>query len=430
MLSLTCYDNGINIPKPMNTMVKLMVLNRVLIAGVICLLVVGCKGESPTTGNDGDDDGGSEEPTLTTSEFKMGADLSYLNQILDHGGSYQDSGSVEDPYKIFSEYGTEVARFRLWHDPEWTANLYEGSNNPIYNGLVDVNTSIQRAKAQGMEVTLDFHYSDTWADPEQQRIPDAWREVRDLGTLKDSVYKYTKQTLQHLNQQGLMPEYVQIGNETNCGLLYSNVPDGFPALNVCDDNWQNAGEVIKSGIEAVREVSANSDVDTKIILHVAQPENVQWWFDNITGAGDVSDFDIIGISYYTAWSEVPLGKISDRISNFRNRFNKDVMIVETAYPWTLENADDYNNIFGQNSLVEGYAATKKGQRDFMIKLTQEVIDGGGTGIMYWEPGWITSNMKDRWGTGSSWENNAFFNFEGKVHIGIDYLSHDYDFEDN
>lgn len=387
-----------------------------------------CKGQSPTS--EDDDGAGSKEPTLTALKFKFGTDLSYLNQILDHGGIYRDSGSVEDPYKIFGEYGTEVARFRIWHDPEWTANLYEGNNNSVYNGLADVTKSIRKAKEHGMEANLDFHYSDTWADPEQQNVPEAWGEIQNLETLKDSVYKYTKQTLQHLNQQGLMPEYVQVGNEINCGLLYSNVPDGFPALNVCNENWGNAGEVIKSGIEAVREVASNSEVDTKIILHVAQPENVQWWFDKMMSVGGVSDFDIIGISYYTAWSEVPLGKISDQISNFRNRFDKDVMIVETAYPWTLENADNYNNIFGQNSLVSGYEATEEGQRDFMIKLTQEVIDGGGTGIMYWEPGWITSNMKDRWGTGSSWENNAFFDFEGNVHIGMDYMTHEYNVEDN
>ncbi|MDZ7680513.1 MAG: glycosyl hydrolase 53 family protein [Fodinibius sp.] len=243
--------------------------------------------------------------------------------------------------------------------------------------------------------------------------------------LKDSVYEYTRQTLEHLNEQDLMPEYVQIGNETNCGLMYSNAPDGFPSLNVCNDNWSNAGAVINSGIQAVRDMSANSDVETKIILHIAQPENVEWWFNNITSAGDVSDFDIIGFSYYTPWSDVALGDISDHVSNFRDTFNKQVMVVEAAYPWTMESADSYTNIFGQNSLVDGYPASKEGQRDYMIKLTQEIMDGGGSGVMYWEPAWITSELRTQWGQGSAWENNAFFDFDGKVHTGIDYMQHDY-----
>jgi arabinogalactan endo-1,4-beta-galactosidase len=179
---------------------------------------------------------------------------------------------------------------------------------------------------------------------------------------------------------------------------------------------------------AVREVSANSNIDTKIILHIAQPENVEWWFQNMSTIGGVSDFDIIGFSYYSQWSDVPLEEISNYVSDFLQTFNKEVMIMETAYSWTLGNADNYGNIFGENSLVDGYPASKEGQLDFMTDLTLEVINGGGTGIMYWEPAWITSGMKDLWGTGSSWENNTFFDFEGRVHTGIDYMTKEYELE--
>jgi len=103
------------------------------------------------------------------------------------------------------------------------------------------------------------------------------------------------------------------------------------------------------------------------------------------------------------------------------------MIVETAYLWTLENADNYTNIFGQNSLESSYSASKDGQLKYFIDLTQAVIEGGGSGVMVWEPAWITSNMKDLWGTGSSWENNAFFDFEGELHRSIDFMTTDYEF---
>lgn len=401
-------------------------IKKYLFISLFCLAFIGCQGDIPTDNENGDD--GNESTTLieeTGGEFVMGADLSYVNQVLDHGGIYRDSGAVENPYKIFSDYGTDVVRLRLWHDPKWTANIYEGENNPMYNGLADVTEAVHQAKEHGMAVNLDFHYSDTWADPQQQNIPQAWRDITDLDELKNAVYNYTKETLQHLEDQGLMPEYVQIGNETNCGLMYSNAPQDFPALNVCDNNWANAGEIFNSGIQAVRDVASNSDVQTKVILHIAQPENVSWWFDNMTTTGNVTDFDIIGFSYYTAWSDVPFNQISNRISEFRESFDKEVMIVEVAYPWTMENADNYNNIFDQNALVNGYPTTKEGQYKFMIDVTKEIMDGGGTGLMYWEPAWISSDMKTQWGTGSAWENNTLFDFDGNIHKGIEYINHDY-----
>jgi len=398
---------------------------------MLLLISTACSSDSsigPTINN------GNEQPTesdpvfYSTDQFVMGADLSYVNQILDHGGTYSVDGEVENPYKIFADQGTNVVRLRLWHNPEWVkTDVYEDPGKPLYSGFEDVKRSIVEAKAQGMAVNLDFHYSDIWADPSHQDIPTAWMEIADIEVLKDSVYNYTIETLQKLDAEGLMPEFVQVGNETNCGMMYTNAPDNFPPLNGCEGNWENLGAVINSGIQAVRAVSAESDTDAKIILHIAQPENAEWWFENITTNGEVTDFDIIGLSYYSQFSDTPLSGLSSYIQSLRTTFEKDVMIVETAYPWTLENADNYTNIFGQNSLESSYSASKDGQLEYFIDLTQAVIEGGGSGVMVWEPAWITSNMKDLWGTGSSWENNAFFDFEGELHRGIDFMTTDYEF---
>lgn len=408
-------------------------LKRYLLLVAGCFIISACQAQNATSPdnsnnqNSGDSTGTQEQQRIyySRNQFVMGADLSYANEILDHGGTYSDSGAVENPYKIFSDYGTNVVRIRMWNDPEWTKEI--SNNDHMYNDFADAEKGIRKAKEQGMAVNLDLHFSDGWADPGTQEIPRAWKSIVDLKVLKDSVYKFTRRTLQTLKAQGLMPEYVQIGNETNCGMMFSNAPDGFPKLNVCDGNWVNLGSVINSGIKAVREVSADSDVDTKIILHIAQPENVEWWFQHMTNEGDVTDFDIIGFSYYSPWSKVALDDISDYVNSFHTKFNKTVMIVETAYPWTLEDADEYPNQFGKKSLVTGYPASPKGQRDYMIALVKEVIAGGGKGVMYWEPDWITSNMKDKWGTGSSWDNNTFFDFSGKIHKGIDYMTHQYEF---
>jgi arabinogalactan endo-1,4-beta-galactosidase len=360
--------------------------------------------------------------------FYFGADLSYANQILDHGGVYKDNGTSSNPYKIFQEHGANVARFRLWHSPTWTNEVYGAAGTQLYNDLADVEKAIALAKEQGLSVLLDFHYSDTWADPGKQEIPLAWRNIKDIGVLKDSIYQYTKDVLQYLDAKSLMPELVQIGNETNCGTLYTNAPAGFPACNVCNGEWAKMGVVVNSAIQAVKDVSGNSSIKTKIILHVADPKNVVWWFDNMTDVtkGNVKDFDIIGFSYYPLWhTTVPIAQISDQVFSFKNRYQKQVMILETAYPWTTAGDDNYNNQFGSQVPITGYPFTKQGQYDLMVKLTQEVKDGGGHGVFYWEPAWISSNMKDLWGTGSSWENNTFFDFDGNTIEGIDFMKYDF-----
>ena len=101
------------------------------------------------------------------------------------------------------------------------------------------------------------------------------------------------------------------------------------------------------------------------------------------------------------------------------------MILETAYPWTSGGKDSYNNSFGSQSPIAGYPFSTQGQSDMMKLITQKLIDGGGTGIIYWEPAWISSQMKDLWGTGSSWENATFFDFDGNVIAGMDFMKYAY-----
>lgn len=373
-------------------------------------------------GNGGGDGQGYTPVRYTPDQLVMGVDLSYVNQILDHGGTYSDSLGVRDPYAIFADHGANVVRLRLWHDPEWVrTQVYHDSTAPLYSGLEDVARAIEAAHGRGMEVDLDLHYSDTWADPGHQDVPAAWKDISDLGVLEDTVYAYTSGVLQYLDSLGLLPEMVQVGNETNCGMLVTNGGASFPALNVCDGHWASQGRVMNAGIRAVRD----TDPGARIVIHIAQPENVDWFFTGITTTGGVSDFDIIGFSYYSPWSSQPLSSIAGHISGWRQEYGKDVMIMETAYPWTLQNADSYGNIFGQSSLVSGYPATPAGQRQYMVDLVQAVIDGGGSGVFYWEPAWITSSMRDLWGTGSSWDNNTLVDFQGRVHDGMKYLTWPY-----
>jgi arabinogalactan endo-1,4-beta-galactosidase len=389
-----------------------MEYKRLLLAGFLMVFVfINCS-----------EDKGEPEPIVpVVDEFYYGADLSYVNQIVDHDGVFRDSGIVELPYNTFKQYGTKLVRFRLWHNPAWTKEVYGASGTQLYNDLNDVEKSIKSARDQGLEVLLDFHYSDSWADPGKQEIPAAWKDIKSISVLGDSVYNYTYKTLMYLDSKNLLPEFVQVGNETNCGVLYTNASDGFPACNVCNGSWSNAGIVFNKAIDAIRDVSATSPIKTKVILHVADPKNVDWWFDNMKAQGVVTDFDIVGFSYYPLWhNTVSLSNLSGSISAFKSKYKKDVMILETAYPWTTAADDSYNNLFGSQTAISGFPFTKQGQLDIMKELVKEVKDGGGVGVIYWEPAWISSQMKDLWGTGSAWENSAFYDFEGNTLPVINY----------
>jgi arabinogalactan endo-1,4-beta-galactosidase len=285
----------------------------------------------------------------------------------------------------------------------------------MYNDFDDVEKGIQAAKAQGMAVNLDFHYSDSWADPAKQVPPAAWTGLS-LTDLHDSIYNYTLKTLDKLEAANAMPEYVQVGNEINPGFL---LPQG--------NRWDKKADfiyLINGAVKAVRDAAVSSTIKPKIIIHVAQPENAIYWFEGMAAAG-LTDYDIAGISYYYMWSTVSIDSVSDYIANIKALTGKDVMVVETAYPWTLNNADSYNNILATDKLTPAYPANQTGQYDYLVKLTQEIIDGGGKGLHYWEPAWITSDMKDKWGTGSAWDCNTLFDFSGNVIKGMDYMTHQY-----
>jgi len=389
-------------------------MNQLLLSFILIIILSSCK----KSGN-GNSDSDKTKKFYAPSEFVMGADLSYVNQILDHEGVFRDSGNIEDPYLIFRKYGTNVIRFRLFNNPTWSKDVYGASGTQMYNDYVDVKKGISKSKAAGMQVCLDFHYSDTWADPSKQMKPAAWDTLTRIFELSDSVYNYTFRTLSNLGNNGLMPEYVQIGNEINPGLL-------LPQGSRWSGNEANMILLVTAGIRAVRDAGASNSVKPKIIIHIAQPENVDAWFNGLAAKG-LSDYDIIGISYYYLWSTVSLNDVSTYISQIRAKYNKEVMIMETAYPWTSGDADSYGDTFNSSKLASGYPATVDGQYNYLLALTQKIIDGGGKGIFYWEPAWITSNLKNLWGTGSSWDNHTLFDFQGAVIRGMNYMTWQYKF---
>jgi len=342
----------------------------------------------------------------TAPPFFFGVDLSYVNEMDDCGAVYRENGVVRDAFELFSSHGANLVRARLWHNPDWTD----------YSTLPDVERTFARAREAGMSTLLDFHYSDNWADPGKQAIPAAWADLSE-DQLPEAVYQYTYETLTKLHDDGLMPDFVQVGNETNSGMLKV----------VSELDWPRDAKLFNAGIRAVRDVAAETGTQPKIILHVAQPENAGWWFSEARDHG-ITDFDVIGLSYYPQWSSFAVSDVGPHAAYLRQEFGKEVMIVETAYPWTLEKVDETaDNILNQG--VRDYPITIEGQRQFMIDLTQGLISNGGLGVVYWEPAWVSTQCSTRWGQGSHWENATFFDFRNnnELHQGIEFLNYPYQF---
>ena len=355
--------------------------------------------------------------TYSWNKFVMGADLSFTNQLEDNGVVFKDSGVAKDPFILFKQHGCNLIRVRLWNNPSWEIPYTNGS---LYSNLTDVEKTIRRAKAVGMAVNLDIHYSDTWADPQHQTIPAAWAN-KSLSILKDSVYNYTLSVLQYLQAKNLVTEMVQVGNETNVGMLWDTG-------KVVNNNFTAFGQLLQSGIKAIRDFSKISSIQPKIILHVAQLNNADWFANGVINLAGVTDFDVLGISHYTPWTGLTaMSQVSTYISNLKSKYNKDIMVVETAYPFTSQANDSYTNQISGSSSYDGYGVSQQEQLRFMKDLTQQVISGGGIGVMYWAPDWVSSPMKDQWGTGSSWENCALFDFNKNAQPAIDFMNQQYNF---
>lgn len=358
---------------------------------------------------------------IELSSFIKGVDLSYVNQIEDHKGIYYENGMKKDPFKLLQQKGANLVRLRLWHTPKWVRSLY-GDDTELYSGFEDVKRSIQRAKNAGLAVSLAIHYSDIWADPSRQDIPEAWKTISDINVLSDSVYNYTYSVLYRLFEANLLPQMVQLGNETNCGMLFSENETSFPNLNICEGHWSNYGKIVNAGIKAIRAMDAKSERKTTIVLHVADPKNIEWWMEGALSKGGITDFDVMGFSYYHIWhSSISFNDLPNLVALLTTRFNKKLMVLETAYPFTKENNDGYDNIYFNQDTVVGFPYTVEGQYDFMKTLNQNMADAGALGVIYWEPAWITSNMRDLWGKGSSWENCALFDFSGNITEAANYL---------
>lgn len=376
---------------------------------VLACVLTACNGEAPTAG---------------TRLALRGVDVSMLERVEESGSHFQAGGQTGDALAILQQHGANLVRLRLWVDPkDANGKAYGGGNSD----LPRVMRLAKRAKALQLPWLLDLHYSDFWTDPGKQFKPKAWEGLSDADLVKQ-VHDYSQQVMATLLQADLAPSYVQVGNEINSGLLW---PSG--------KNWANDGEqvggfdmlatLLKAGISGIREAeqAAGGKHHSQIILHLAKGADSQtlgWWFEEM--APHKVDFDIIGLSYYPFW-DGSLQALKENITRLADRYDKPVLIVETAYAFTTENGDRLGNNFGADSAAAGgFPATPQGQQQYLQALRQVLAslpDDKGLGYVYWAPDWL--RYGGTWATfagmqylhtggnvGNAWENQALFDFNG------------------
>ncbi len=291
--------------------------------------------------------GGNPPPTPPpNNNIIKGADVSWLTEMESAGRKfYNSAGTEKECMQILKDLGVNSVRLRAWVNP---ANGW--------NNTADVIAKATRAKNLGMKIMVDFHYSDSWADPGKQTKPVAWA-TQDFATLKQSVSAYTTSVLNTLKTNGIVPEWAQVGNETNDGMLW---PDGKASTNM-----NNFAQLVKAGYTAVKAV----DPSIKVIVHISNGfDNTlfRWIFDGLKNNG--TDWDIIGLSLYPSssnWSTLNsqcLTNMNDMVA----RYNKDVMVVEVGMSWDQATAC--------NSFLTD-----------LIAKVKSVTNGKGLGVFYWEP---------------------------------------------
>ncbi|WP_233531217.1 glycosyl hydrolase 53 family protein [Paenibacillus alkalitolerans] len=341
--------------------------------------------------------------------FIRGADISTLQAVEDHGGKFYDNGVERDLLDILKDRGVNYIRLRLWNDPREADG---------YNDKAHVIELAKRVKAKGFKLLLDFHYSDFWADPGKQTKPEAWANLT-YDELKQAVYDYTKEVITELKQERALPDMVQIGNEINSGILW---PDGKSWGQ--DNAFDKLVPLLDSGVQGVKD-SLDPDEDVKIMIHLAEGGKngtFRWFFDELTKRH--LEYDVIGLSYYPYWHGT-LDELQYNMNDISVRYDKQVVVAETAYPHTLDNGDNHGNIIGLPSQIEtgGFPATVQGQAaavKAVMNAVLQVPEGKGAGIFYWEPAWIpVEGAGWKSGEGNAWENQAMFDFQGNALPSLD-----------
>ncbi|MEI7732001.1 MAG: glycosyl hydrolase 53 family protein [Verrucomicrobiota bacterium] len=276
---------------------------------------------------------------ISAEEFMLGADISWIPEQEAKGRKFQDGAQAKDIFTIVKEHQFNWIRLRLFNNPRATTNGYS------VQGFCDLDNTRKMAKRiqqAGLKFLLDFHYSDTWADPGHQYKPAAWKELP-MDQLTKAVREYTRDTIRSLAAAGTPPQMVQVGNEISNGMLW---PDGKIT------RFDQLAELFKAGAAGVRE----ADPKIKVMLHLAlggDNAKSRWFLDQARQRG--VEFDILGQSYYPKWHGTP------------NDLRTNLTDLAGRYPWPI--------------IVVEYSEHKRE----VNSIVQALPNGKGQGTFIWEP---------------------------------------------
>ena len=380
-----------------------------------------------------------------SDDFIMGVDVSSLISLENAGVVYYDAnGNKADVLDLLKAGGANCVRVRVWNDPhDEEGNSYGGGNCDIDNA-VEIGKRVMKA---GMDFMVDFHYSDFWADPNKQKSPKAWEDMS-VEQKVVALQEYTTECLQKLKDAGVKVKIVQVGNEINLGM----------AGEVYDEDVY---VLVKAGCDAVRKF----DSSIEISIHYTNP--LSEGSDGLESKAPLLeeyevDYDILSTSYYSYWHG-DVNKLGVTLKRLSNMYGKKVMVAETSYPFSDDDGDGYGNVVSTMSANNeyNYPFTVEGQAIAVRDVIAAVASvKKGAGVFYWEPAWIPvkhwdydaddaeevleSNQEawEKYGcgwassyaaeydkevrmefNGGSWDNQAFFDFDGKCLDSINVFNY-------
>lgn len=337
------------------------------------------------------------------SNFIAGADFSDLKFFEDRGITYKDGGQVQDGLQILKNHGINCIRLRIWTSSaaQAKADPYNYTNNLAYNLPL-----AQRVKNAGLSFLLDFHYSDTWADPGHQSTPAAWAGLN-FAQLVSQMRSYNSNTIVSFAAAGAMPDYVQIGNEITPGMLFTNgqlTPNWSPT----NASWIRLGQLMNAAVQGIEDATNVTGAKMpKIIVHIDRGGDwgtTKSYFENLNAQG--VPYDIIGESYYPFYQGSP-ASLDNCLSNAAIEFGKPIIVAEDAFPYTNSCPSAWL------SQLYGYPPTPAGQVSFIAALAQiveSVPNHLGVGFFYWGAEYQAASGVNEAGFNTS----SFFGPDGNV----------------
>lgn len=372
--------------------------------------------------------------------FASGIDVSSSKELYDAGQKFYNASGVEESlFRILKDSGVNWARLRLWNDP-YNHNFLDKDGNPTpYGGgvcdLPDVIWMAREAKRFGLQVYLDFHFSDFWADPSNQVIPKAWSGAATADELAGDVSTYVTSTLEAMKEAEALPNLVSLGNETIAGMFlslpgadyttYSNGNPGYiankttaPATLAGKIGSANLVKYLKAGVDAVKAV----DPTILTMIHMAKGLSAKDYIKSIYDGFSSINYDIIGLSGYSYWHFSTMSVLKSAMEYLSAAFpSKKICLAETSYGFTYEEDVRCQNSFSLSSdtcrPVSGYPVTTQGQASILRDTMAEVVAiPNGFGVFYWEGAW-TATAFCGWADKTSlvtWANQGLFSYNGKA----------------